>query len=85
MGRFEPGGVSGDAISSAEQPTDASSATFSSSIGIFGLPMKALPCVYFVSLEKNARDVTNQTYHKPALPQPALLFWKSARIYGLLL
>jgi hypothetical protein len=26
---------------------------------------KALPCVYSVSLEKNARDVTNQTYHKP--------------------
>jgi hypothetical protein len=40
MGRFEPGGVSSDAISSTEQPTDASSSTFSSSIGIFGLPIK---------------------------------------------
>src|SRR6266446_5508619 len=40
-GRFEPGGVSRDAISSAEQPTDASSSTFPSSIGIFGLAIQA--------------------------------------------
>lgn len=43
-GRFEPGGVSRNAISSAEQPTDASSSTLSSSIGIFGLAIKRLRC-----------------------------------------
>jgi NAD(P)-dependent dehydrogenase (short-subunit alcohol dehydrogenase family) len=37
MGRFEPGGVSRDAISSTEQPSDANSSTFPSSIGNFGM------------------------------------------------